>query len=435
MRERFIDLLFHLRDPLYRNGYLLVMNAGITSALGFIYWLLVARLFTAEDVGRASALISSIIFLSAIAQLGLRPAMGRLVPVAGARTAPLVLFGYLASAAVAVTVGLAFALVVPLLVRGELEAVVAASPLHSAVVVVSVLFWSLFNLEDGVLTGLRRAEWVAISNALFAIAKIGFAVFLGITTMRDWTGILLSWVVPMGVTVLLVGVLLFYRFIPQHAALRPESSSLIRLGPIIRFTVPDYLGYLFVLAYPTLLPVMVIAQLAPASAAHFYIVWLIASTLQLVPLQLVVSLTVETAAAPDSFHTRARRLLLQIARILVPVGVVLMVGAPFILGAFGAGYAESGSDPLRLLILGLAPFTINVLYFGYARVQARTRGILAGQAFLALSILGLSALLLPRVGLVGVGLAYLLGQTCLALTVSATALRSVLTSPRNIRPT
>ena len=34
-----------LRDPLLRNGYALVANVGITSVLGFAYWIIAARLY------------------------------------------------------------------------------------------------------------------------------------------------------------------------------------------------------------------------------------------------------------------------------------------------------------------------------------------------------------------------------------------------------
>ena len=40
-----------LRDPLLRNGYALLLNVGVTSALGFLYWIVAARTYTAVHVG------------------------------------------------------------------------------------------------------------------------------------------------------------------------------------------------------------------------------------------------------------------------------------------------------------------------------------------------------------------------------------------------
>ena len=48
----------HMRDPLSRSGYALVLGSAITSALGMGFWVLAARLYSAADVGTASAMIS-----------------------------------------------------------------------------------------------------------------------------------------------------------------------------------------------------------------------------------------------------------------------------------------------------------------------------------------------------------------------------------------
>ena len=38
-------VLLELRSPLLRNGYALIANSLVSSGLGFVFWLLVARLF------------------------------------------------------------------------------------------------------------------------------------------------------------------------------------------------------------------------------------------------------------------------------------------------------------------------------------------------------------------------------------------------------
>ena len=39
----------HLQSPLYRNGYALVVATGATSVLGFLYWILAARRYSARQ--------------------------------------------------------------------------------------------------------------------------------------------------------------------------------------------------------------------------------------------------------------------------------------------------------------------------------------------------------------------------------------------------
>src|SRR5262245_15620860 len=83
-----------LSVPFVRNAYSLVGSTLATSALGFAFWTVAARMFSAADVGRDAALISIMLFLSSMSQLNLANGFNRFVPTAGDRTRRLVLLGY-----------------------------------------------------------------------------------------------------------------------------------------------------------------------------------------------------------------------------------------------------------------------------------------------------------------------------------------------------
>ena len=422
-RKHLSDVVQHIRDPLYRNGYALILNTVATSGLGMVYWVVVARLYEAGDVGRGSAFISAIVFISGVSQLNLRPVLGRFIPVAGQSSRMLVASSYLVVCLVSVVAGFIFVGVVNIIGGPDVFGAVSGSPELAVAFVLIVALWCVFSLQDGVLIGLRRASWVLIENSLFGIFKI-LIVFGSILVFGSSAlGIVGSWVIPMMLAVVLVNAYVFRRWIPEHLIRYPETSDLVTRRRIARFAAGDYLGSLFAIAYASLLPIIIIAQTDPETSAHFYIVWIIATAIQLIPLQMVVSLVVETSSDPDGFHRRARDMVVQMLRILGPVCLGIILAAPLILTVFGDTYAERGAPLLRILVLAIAPFTVNVLYFGYMRVRAETTGIVIGQAALALSILGLTAVLLPSLGLVGVGLAYLIGQSVVACVVASTSLR------------
>ena len=87
MNRLFEPLLIHLRTPLFRNAYALILNEGLSAASGLLYWLVAARLYATDIVGRNAAAISTMAFLSAMAQLSLGGALMRFLPVAGKRSA------------------------------------------------------------------------------------------------------------------------------------------------------------------------------------------------------------------------------------------------------------------------------------------------------------------------------------------------------------
>src|SRR5437763_3584415 len=98
-------LVAHLRMPLYRNGYALMLSTGAVSALGMAYWVLAAHHYSAEAVGLNAAAISAMTFVSGIAQFNMGGALLRFVPGAGRATKRLVCSAYLATTLAAAIVG------------------------------------------------------------------------------------------------------------------------------------------------------------------------------------------------------------------------------------------------------------------------------------------------------------------------------------------
>ena len=91
---------------------------------------------------------------------------------------------------------------------------------------------------------------------------------------------------------------------------------------------------------------------------------------------------------------------------------MLVAAAPWILRIFGEEYAAAGDTLLRLLAIGLVPSSICILSFGVARVQDKVRALIANQLLLAVLVLTLSWALLPSMGIDGVGVAWLVSQSC-----------------------
>ncbi|MEJ7696267.1 MAG: hypothetical protein WKF78_06530 [Candidatus Limnocylindrales bacterium] len=196
----------------------------------------------------------------------------------------------------------------------------------------------------------------------------------------------------------------------------------------MRFAAADYVGSLFALTYVALLPVIVIDQVGAAAGGQFYIVWVVAGSLQLIPPQMISSLTVDTAANPENFARQGRRMVVAMFRILLPVCLITVVGAPIILSVFGPTY-ESAVPLLRLLVIAIIPYSLNVLYLALARSTVRPRRIIAVQAALACLILGSTFVLIGPFGLDGVGMAFLIGHAGVAAVLLLTSLRPILLRP------
>ena len=67
-------------DSLYRNSSYLIASNILSTALGFIFWALATRVFSTQDVGLGSTLISSTDLVVAFALLGLNMGLVRYLP-------------------------------------------------------------------------------------------------------------------------------------------------------------------------------------------------------------------------------------------------------------------------------------------------------------------------------------------------------------------
>lgn len=70
----------HLKDPLYKNSFFLVLSRVFNVACGFFFWMLAARLYSINDVGLATALISSLGLVILFSRLGLDFSLIRFLP-------------------------------------------------------------------------------------------------------------------------------------------------------------------------------------------------------------------------------------------------------------------------------------------------------------------------------------------------------------------
>src|SRR5258708_38164382 len=95
------------------------------------------------------------------------------------------------------------------------------------------------------------------------------------------------------------------------------------------------------------------------------------------------SLMVEAVRDQAKLSVYSRKVFLQTLRIVVPLAVILMVGAPLILRIFGENYSSEGSLLLQLLALSAIPNVVNSLSNNVARAQGHSGVVfvvMAGQS-------------------------------------------------------
>ncbi|WP_371785057.1 lipopolysaccharide biosynthesis protein [Streptosporangium subroseum] len=407
-----------LRDPLFLQGYALMINTAITAVLGLGYWVLATHLYSASAFGEGQTMISVLRLFASLTGLAFVGALARFIPVAGRRTAEFVVRGYVIAGVAGLVAALGFLLTLPLWgpVYGHLG---GFGP--GLFFLVSVLVWTVFTLQDVTLAGLRRAIWVPVNSLAFGLVKMAMLVGLA-RALPDgglFGGIFISWIVPTALALIPINWFIFTIVIPRHVReTRESAANPPPLREVGRFLAGDFPGTLSVLLIVYLVPVMVAAWLNDAAMfGYFSIAHTLGCMIELLAANMAVSLTVEGSFNAARLAQSVRNALRRTFLIVGPIIAMVVVAAPLILNVFSPELSREGTPLLRLMALAVLPGTLIEIYLSMLRAQSRARSLAAVQIGMAVLVLVSVAAIFPSAGIVGVGYGMLASQLLIALII------------------
>jgi O-antigen/teichoic acid export membrane protein len=364
------NLSAQVRDAARSNRSLLT-NAGsmvgttlITSALGVAFWLIAAHSFSKTTVGVASAAVAAMTLFGFMGTLGLGTLLMGELPRRKDGHRSLLNAALLINVLVGSMLGLAFALIAPL-VSSNLGPLGESLP-STAFFAVGVGLTALAFVLDQALIGLLHGGLQLVRNMVFALVKllalIPIAVFVA-SAGAPW--IYSAWAA--GIAASLVVLVRFYAR-RDGDALRPSFGLLVQL----RAAAASHAAVNLALETADLaMPIIVVSLLSASANASFYIAWMIAGFLVMVPLSLsMVAYAIGSADAAGL--SRRFRFTFGISLAFgVVANLVLLPAASPVLQIFGQSYADQGTAPLHILALGVFPLTFKTHYVAIHRVQRR----------------------------------------------------------------
>lgn len=383
------------------NAVYLIGTQGLTSLLGFAYWVVAARKLSPDALGVVAASVSLIAFLSSLATLGLGTGLVR------NRAAPN--YASIARGSLWAALGLTIALSTVYAGAASLLPSLGWPPLPFSP------WWLVLATPPGLICGLldamglaeRDTRIVLVRNtAANALKLICLLAFVSTAAGAVWTTVL-------GLAA--SAVLVLWRV----AALRkPLMPGPVRLpGSFIRYSIAQYL-VTWVFNMPTyLFPVIVATVLGAASAGFFTVAWSTAFFLSAMGDSAGASLLAEASHDPTLINGHHRRIL----RFFGPLTVAGAI-AGFLLGPllvphlFGARFSGSAITTFRLLVLGAIPyFMVTTLVSRFRVVGGSSRAFLVALLSGLVSCVGI-VVLAPSVGQSAAGWSYL-GANVLAAIV------------------
>jgi O-antigen/teichoic acid export membrane protein len=386
-------------DSLFRNSVYLMMSSSVMAVLGFLFWMLCARLFSPAEIGLGTTLISTMSLISYVSLLGFNTTLIRFLPGSNDRNAEinsgLVLVGFAAAVLAGGFIGFMPWLAPDLTFVRE-------SVWQAAGFVIIGMLAAASLLSESVFVAYRAANYNLIISLVMSGAKlvlpmalVGFGAY----------GVYFS-----SGAAAAVALLLSTWFMVRRFEFRPRlevSRRVVRR--VLSFSSANYAANLLNILPTLVLPAIILNQLGAEQAGFFYLAFMIANLLYTIAYAVAQSLFAEGSHVEQALWPLVRRAVAILTAIIVPASMVMALVAPRLLMLLGDHYSVSAGQALVALAWAapvLAFYTVaNVILKINKRIYST---ILINMVFASL-IIGLSMLWVAW-GLVWVAIAWAIGH-------------------------
>lgn len=364
--------------PMRLNAGMLMLDFVISSALGYPFWILAARVFDPADVGLGSAILSAMRLCSLVALVGIGSAIILLLPRREHEPSDVLSAAFTLAVSTSLVISLAFLMIVAVFFK-ELGALVS-TPAYALTFIVLNLIVVVTLTFDSTFIALRRADKIVARSMVQGVVALAvLAVFGLIFRVGGTYSILFAWIGALVASVVL-GKLFLRAAMPGHrlrlSATRATTGAMLGVG------LPNFALKLAMTLPIHAIPLVVIEVLSPTANAYWRAVWLFGMLVMTVPSACSSALFAEASNHPERIDRSAwQGIQLSLGLGLPMAGAMALVGG-WGLSLMGAGYADAGTTALRILVIGIIPQTFIAVYV--ARQQAARR-VLEPTLFGALS--------------------------------------------------
>lgn len=387
--KNYHELKQYLKDPLYKNSFFLVLGRSLNVTCGFFFWILAARLYSIEDLGIATALISSLSLVMLFSRFGFDFSLIRFLPLDNKSNVfnTCLIITTIAS----LFIGMFYISGINLFSPG-------LSFLQDPKYTFIFLFFALLNsvalMTGNTFLAIRKAEYYFFQNIFLAlrIPLLIPLVFLGASGIFAACGL-----------AYLLAAMFAFPFLSKFIKFdfHPDKKF---IKESFRFSSGNYFSKIFSEVPLLILPIMVLNFLGEAETAKYYLAYAIGNLVFIVPDALSTSLFVEGSHG-EGLKKNAIRAVLGIYAFLIPAAFLIYFFGGLLLGFLGKNYLEA-LTLLKIFVLSSFLIAIYDLFIPIQNVRMKVESIVKLNFAWFLLILGLSYVFLFKFGIVGIGYAW-----------------------------
>lgn len=394
-------------DPLYRNSFFMALSSIFNAGLGFFFWIIAARLYSVEQVGLATALISSLALILLFSRVGFDFSIIRFISLEN--KGKIISTSLIVTTVVCILAGAIYIILVDFLSQSMRF---LKEPGYALAFLLIGVAYSVACVTGNAFVADRKADHYFFQN-LFMALRIPALIPLALLGVFGIIG-------SFGLGFLVAS---FFGL----AALRRSIAS-IKLEvdwDFIRrsfyFSFWNYISSILSAAPTLIIPIMVLNMQGEAEAARYYVAFTIGNIVLFIPNSLGTSLFVEGSHG-EGLRKGVIRAAAASMVLLVPAILVLLLFGDRLLGLLKGEYVEA-FDLLRIIALSSVPMTVYSLFVPIQNVRMRIMGVVKLNALRCVLLLGLSYVLVQQYGILGAGYAWMATYGVIMLGVGWVAWR------------
>ena len=398
--SKFYKLLAN--DSLYRNSIYLMLSTGVMAVFGFFFWIINARLYSAEQVGIGTTLISVMTLISSFSILGLGNGLIRYLPTSERKNKKI---NTSFTLVILMSILISVICLIFLKTFSPKLLFIRENIIFSLLFILFAVFTSLNAISENVFIAYRSSKFILLKNTVSSITKLILPAFL--VTLGAY-GILMSTGIAIAVAFLFSLMILILRFnyLPKPIIDRSVVKKMTK------FSLGNYIAGLIAILPVTVLPILITNLIGAEFSAYFYMDMMIVSLLYIIPTATSQSLFAEGSYSETELKVQLKKALKIISIIIIPAIIITSLLGNYILLAFGKKYSNEGFILLRLLSISGIFFSINAIGFAILNIKHKIKLMILLDLLIATVILTLSVILLKMnlFGVVGVGISWIVGQ-------------------------
>jgi O-antigen/teichoic acid export membrane protein len=350
-----------MSDSLYRNSTYLLTNMAVTAIAGFLFVLICTRFYPQKELGYATALMGALWLGTAIANIGMNRTIVRFLG-----KSKTISQDFVTEILLVAVCALVAGIILSFFFRSF--GLKNTNFITAAIFVVAVLLSSLSVILGSAFIANRASGGTLVANSLFSVTKVVFPLLvIGSGFMGIFSAQLAGAVVAVIVSLWLLK--------NRHGFNFKTKPSIASMHGKWRFAFGSYTCDLIGGLPSSVLPIIVVARLGPIAGALWYAAIQIVTFLLNISSMINQAMFAELVHQTDSIRIIVKRAAIAMYGLLVPLCVVIIIVAPWILKIFNGNYVAA-EHVLRLMtffsLLEVADYIMGSILALYKRVLYMT---------------------------------------------------------------